>query len=168
VYLERDELGEAHSRLKQADAALSVRPDKLIGSVAFLAAAYAALADGQAAAAVQIIARGRSGWPPPVWLEQRLSVTESRAHVMAGNIQAALAAAEQDGCDPLEAAVGIAHVRMAAGNPREARRALAAVLATENQAPERVRLQAWLIDAQLSCAAATGRAAIGHLPPRCS
>jgi LuxR family maltose regulon positive regulatory protein len=150
VHLERDELREARSRLKQADAALNVRPHTLIGAVACLAAAGAALADGHAAAAVQIIARARSGWSPPAWLEHKLSLTEARAHVMAGNIQAALAAAEHGGRGSLEAAVEIAHVRMAAGNPHDARCALAPVLAIENQAPERLRLQALLIDAQLS------------------
>jgi LuxR family maltose regulon positive regulatory protein len=150
VHLERDELREARSRLKQADAALSVSPHPLIGAVAFLVAAGAALADGHAAAAIQIIARARSGWSPPAWLEHRLSLTESRAHVMAGDVQAALAAAKQGGRDSLEAAVAIAHVQMAAGNPHEARRALAPVLAIENQASERVRLQMWLVDAQLS------------------
>ncbi len=42
VYLEHDELRQAHTRLTQADAALSVAPDKLIGAVAWLAAAYGA------------------------------------------------------------------------------------------------------------------------------
>ena len=37
VHLEHNELREAHSRLKQADAALGVTPDKLIGAVAWLA-----------------------------------------------------------------------------------------------------------------------------------
>jgi LuxR family maltose regulon positive regulatory protein len=150
AHLQHDERRQAHRRLKQADAALAASPDKLTGAVAFLAAAGAALADGHAASALQIIARARPGWSPPVWLEQELSLAESRAHVMAGDIQAALAAAEQGGRDSLEAATAIAHVRMAAGNPHAARRALAPALATENQAPERVRLQAWLIDAQLS------------------
>jgi LuxR family maltose regulon positive regulatory protein len=150
VHLERGELREARSRLKQADAALSLSPDKLIGAVACLAAAGAALADGHAAAAVQIITRARSRWSPPVWLGHRLNLTESRAHVIGGNIQAALAAVKRGGRDSPEAAVAIAHVQMAAGNPHEARRALAPVLATEDQVPERLRLQALLVDAQLS------------------
>ena len=54
VHLEHYELREAHTRLKQADAALDVTPDKLIGAVACLAAAYGALAQGRAAAAAQI------------------------------------------------------------------------------------------------------------------
>ena len=150
VHLERNELRETHRRLKQADAALAVSPDQLIGAMACLAAAGAILADGRAAAAVQIIARARSGWSWPAWLDHRLSLTESQAHVMAGDIQAALAAAEHGGHGSLAAAAAIAHVWMAAGNRHNAGRALASVLTTENQAPERVRLQAWLVDAQLS------------------
>ena len=49
VHLERNELREAHSRLKQADAALGVTPDKLVRAVAWLAAAYGGLAEGRAA-----------------------------------------------------------------------------------------------------------------------
>jgi LuxR family maltose regulon positive regulatory protein len=49
---------------------------------------------------------------------------------------------------------------MAAGNRHNARRALAPVLATGNQAPERVRLQAWLVDAHLSYSSSDG--ARGH------
>jgi LuxR family maltose regulon positive regulatory protein len=160
VHLERNELRETHRRLKEADSALGVNPDKLISTVACLAAAGAALADGRAAAAVQIIARARSGWSPPAWLEHRLSLTVSQAHAMAGDIQTALAAAEHGGHGSLEAATAIAHAWMAAGNRHNARRALAPVLATESQAPERVRLQAWLVDAQLSYSSSDG--ARGH------
>ena len=160
VHLERHELRETHRRLKQADAALGVNPDKLISTVACLAAASAALADGRAAAAVQIIARARSGWSPPAWLEHRLSLTVSQAHAMAGDIQAALAAAEHGGHGSPEAAAAIAYVWLAAGNRRNAGRALAPVLTTENQAPERVRVQAWLVDAQLSYSSSDG--ARGH------
>ena len=65
VHLERNELRETRSCLKQADAALGVSPDKLIGAVAYLVAAGGALAEGRAAVAAQIIARARSGWPRP-------------------------------------------------------------------------------------------------------
>ena len=133
------------------DAALGVSPDKLIGAVACLVAACAALAEGRAEAAAQIIARARSGWSVPAWLEQRLSLAESRAYVAAGDIRAALAAAERAGRDhSLEAAVALAHAWMAAGDGNNARRALAPVLAAGSEAPERVRLQAWLVDARLS------------------
>ena len=97
MHLEHYELREAHSRLEQADAALGANPDKLIGAAAWLAAAYGGLAEGRAAAAAQNVARARSGWSVPAWLDQRLSLVESRAHAAAGDIRAALAAAERAG-----------------------------------------------------------------------
>ena len=151
VHLERHEMPEAHSRLEQADAALSVTPDKLIGAVAWLAAAYGGLAEGRAAAAAQIIARARSGWSVPPWLDQRLNLAESRAYAAAGDIPAALAAAGRAGCGTSpEAAVTFAHAQAAAGDAQNATRALTPVLASDSGAPDRVRLQAWLTDARLS------------------
>ncbi len=150
VHLEHNELREAHNRLKHADAALSVNPDKLIGAVAGLAAAYGALAGPRAAAATQIIATARSGWLVPAWLDQRLSLAESRAYAAAGDIPAALAAAGRAGRDHSpEAAVALAHAWAAAGHAQNATRAFTPVLAAGSGAPERVRVQAWLVDAQL-------------------
>ncbi len=108
VHLEHDELREAHNRLKQADAALGATADSLIEAVAWLTAAYAALAKGHAAAAAQIIATARSGWSVPAWLGQWLSLAESRAYAAAGDIPAALAAAGRAG----------RHVAGGGGHPR--------------------------------------------------
>jgi LuxR family transcriptional regulator, maltose regulon positive regulatory protein len=150
VHLERNELREAHSQLERAGTALGVAPDKQIEAVARLAVAYARLAEGRAAAAAQIIASARSGWPVPAWLEQRLSLAESQAYAAAGDIQAALAAAGRagHGSSP-ETAVALAHAWVAAGDAENARRAVTPALATDGRVPERVRLQAWLVDAQL-------------------
>ena len=151
VHLERNELREARGRLKLADAALGVSPDKLIGAVACLAAACGDLAEGRGAVAAQTVAGARSGWSAPAWLEQRLSLAESWAWVAAGDIRAALATAERAGRDASpEAAVTLAHVWVAAGDRKNARRVLAPVLAAGNGVPERVRLRAWLVDARLS------------------
>ncbi len=150
VHLEHNELREADNRLKQAGAALGVTPDRLIGAVAWLAAAYAALAKGHAAAAGQIIARARSGWSVPARLDQWLSLAESRAYAAAGDTPAALAAAERAGSDTSpEAAVALAYTWAAAGDGQNARRALTPALATRGGVPELVRLQARLIDARL-------------------
>jgi LuxR family maltose regulon positive regulatory protein len=150
VHLERNDLGEARSCLKQADAALGVSPDKLIGAVAYLAAASGALTEGRTPVAVQIIARARSGWTVPAWLDQQLSLVESQACTAAGEIQAALAAAKRaDGGTSPEAAVAIAHAWATAGDGDNAGCALAPALATDSGAPDRVRLQAWLVDARL-------------------
>ena len=151
VHLEHNELRDAHSRLKQADTALGVTPDRLIGAAAWLAAAYSSLAEGRARVATQIIARARSGWPVPAWLEHRLSLAESRACMAAGDIQAALAAAKRAGSDTsLDAAVTLANAWAAAGNGEDARRALAPALGTQSAVPERVHLEAFLVDARLS------------------
>ena len=150
VHLERNEIGEARSYLKQADAALDISPDQLIGAVAYLAAASGALAEGRTSVAMQIITRARSGWHVPAWLDQQLSLVESRACAAADDIEAAVAAAKRAGSDTsLEAAVILAHAWTAAGDGEAARRALAPALAPGSGAPHRVRLQAWLVDARL-------------------
>jgi LuxR family transcriptional regulator, maltose regulon positive regulatory protein len=163
VHLERNDLRGARNRLRQADAALGTSPDRLIGALACLVAACAGLAEGRGDAAAQLAARARSGWSVPVWLDQRLSLVESRAWAAAGDIPAALAAAGragpagqaahdgQTGCDPpLQAAVARAHAWLAGGNGANARHALVPALAAGGAASERVRLQAWLVDARLS------------------
>jgi len=150
AHLHRNELREARGCLKQADAALAVSPDKLTGTVACLAAAVAALAEGRAAAAAQIITRTRSAWPAPPWLSQQLSLVQSRAFAAAGDVQGAVAAAEKAGSDTsLEAAVTLAHAWAVGGDGERAQRALAPVLAVGREAPDRVRLHAWLVDARL-------------------
>src|SRR5215831_17802093 len=157
VHVERGELREARGRLKQVDAALAVSPDKLIAAVACLMVASAGLAEGRSDVATQFLARARSGWSVPAWLEQRLSLAESRACAAAGDTRAALAAAERAGRDaPLTAAVALAHARAATGDGQKARRALAPALAAGRDAPEQVRLQAWLVDARLSYGSGDG------------
>ena len=151
THSERGELHEARSLLRQADTALSVTPDKLIGALACLVAAGSALAEGRGEEAIQVVARARSGWPVPAWLGHRLSVTESRALVAAGDIGAALAAAKRAGGDEsLETAVTLAYVWAVAGDSASARRALEPALAAGNRAPDLLRLQACLVDARIS------------------
>ena len=152
VHLERNELREAHNRLKQADAALTANPDKLIGAVApGLAAACGALAGPRAAAAAQIIATARSGWSVPAWLDQRLSLAESRAYAAAGDIPAALAAAGRAGRDHSPEAAVAPRPRVGGGRTRPERDACVHTGAHRqgSGAPERVRVEAWLVDAQL-------------------
>jgi len=157
VHLQRHELRETRGWIKQADAALGVTPDKLTGAVAYLVAAGGALAEGRAEVAAQIITRARSGWTVPAWLDQQLSLLESRACAVSGDIQAALAAAEHAGSGTsLEGAVTLAHAWAAAGDGGNAQHALAPVLAANGGAPDRVRLQAWLVDARLSYASGDG------------
>ena len=151
VHMERDELPTAGRLLKQLDAALSVSPDKMIGAVAFLVAACGGLAEGHGEAAARMVARARSGWSVPAWLDQWLSLVESRACVAAGDISAAAAAAERAGGNSSpEAAATLAHAWLAAGDGKNARQMLASALAARSGEPERVRVQAWLTNARLS------------------
>jgi LuxR family maltose regulon positive regulatory protein len=166
VYLERHELREERSALRQLDAALAMSPDRLVGTVACLVAAWDSLAEGRAAAAAQFVARARSGRSVPAWLEQRLSLAESQALAAAGDIEAALAAAKRAECDSSpEAAVTLAHAWAAAGDGDNARAALAPVLAAREGVPDRARLQACLVAAQVSYHdgdRARGRRSLGH------
>jgi LuxR family transcriptional regulator, maltose regulon positive regulatory protein len=151
AHLERNELRKAGSRLTQARAALSASPDKLLSAVACLAAATSDLAEGHPKAAAEMAGKAQCMWSVPPWLEHRLTLVEAHAYAAAGDIRAALAAAERSGLDDsLEAAVTLARVRVAAGDGKNAKHALAPVLAAGSGAPERVRLQAWLVDARLS------------------
>ncbi|HEV3288732.1 MAG TPA: LuxR C-terminal-related transcriptional regulator [Streptosporangiaceae bacterium] len=151
VHLQRHELRETRGWIKQADAALGACPDKLTGTLAYLVAAGGALAEGRATVAAQIITRARSAGPVPAWLDQQLSLAESRACSAAGDTPAALAAAERagPGTSP-EAAVALAHAWAAAGDSQNAQHALAPALTASSEVPDRVRLQAWLTDARLA------------------
>ena len=166
VHMERDERREADRLLKQLDAALGVSPDKLIGAVASLIAACSGLAEGHGEAAAQMVARARSGWSVPAWLDQWLSLVESRAYAAAGDISAAAAAAERAGGDSSpEAAATLAHAWLAAGDGNNARLALASARQARNGEPERVCVQAWLADARLSYYSgdrARGRRSLEH------
>lgn len=152
VRLERGELPAARHWLTQADAALAADPDRLTGAVACLLVAWSALAEGRASVAQRFIARARAGWCAPAWLDHILRHAESRACVAAGDIPGAIAAAERlNGAHSAEAAVARAHAWLAAGNGEKAGDALAPALAPSGGKLERVRVQAWLVDARLSC-----------------
>jgi LuxR family maltose regulon positive regulatory protein len=161
VNLERNELGEARRLLNQADAALGASPDKLIGTVAWLVAAQIGLVEARAQVTVQCVAKARSGWSVPGWLEQKLSDVESRACLADGDLAAARAAAARVDCDSsLEATVTHARAWVAAGDSGGARRALAPALAAHGGTAEQVRVDALLVDAQISYSSANpGRGA---------
>jgi len=101
-----------------------------LGADLFIAA-YSALAEERHDMAVQSVARARSGWQVPAWLERKLSLVESRASMAVDKIRAALAEAERAGPDTsLETTVILAHAQMAAGDGDCRRRAETDPLAT--------------------------------------
>jgi LuxR family maltose regulon positive regulatory protein len=152
VYLDRGDLSASRSQLRLADAVLRVHSHRLLGAIGCLAAARISLAEGRAGAALEVIERARHGWSPPLWLDRMLTTAESRAHAACGEAIAAVDAARRAGPDSsLDARVTLSRAWLAAGDLREARRTLAPALdAPGGEAAERVRLEAWLTDAQLS------------------
>ena len=168
VHLERDELPTAGRLLKQLDAALKVCPDKLIGAVACLIAAYGGLAEGHGEAAAQMVARARSGWSVPPWLDQRLSLVESRAYVAVGDISAATAAAERAGGNSSpEAAATLAHAWLAAGDGKNARLALASAPPAGAGSPNGCAYKRVWPTPGLATTAATAREAADRSRRRC-
>jgi LuxR family transcriptional regulator, maltose regulon positive regulatory protein len=151
VHLERNQLGEAAGRLARAEDALRTQPDRLIGAVAWLVAARLSLARGRPEAAAEMIGRAGSGWPLPSWLEQRLALAAAHACAAAGDVRAGLDAARRAGPpSSLAGGVALARVRLAAADPRAAAQVLASASVTAtDQAPDLLRLEAWLLEAEL-------------------
>jgi LuxR family transcriptional regulator, maltose regulon positive regulatory protein len=150
VHTERNELSLARGRLKRAYDALRARPDKLISAAACLVAARRSLAEGRPEAAAENVGRARHGWSPPAWLDHRLRLLESSACTAISDNDSAVDMAASAGPGSwLDAAAALAHARLAAGDPQAARHALASVSAGA-ETPDWVRLEGWLVDAQIS------------------
>jgi LuxR family maltose regulon positive regulatory protein len=119
--------------------------------VACLVAARGFLAQRRSGPVAALVDRARHGWSPAPWLEQRLLLAQSQAHLAQGNFASAVEAARQAGADSSpEAAAALARAWLAGGNVQGARRALAGGSAAGDRVPDHVRLQAWLADARLS------------------
>ncbi len=150
VHLERNERHDARDRLKRADAALRVRPDRLVGAAACLVVARYRLAEGRVKAASEMIARARHGWSPPGWLDHTLTLLESRAYAAAGDFSSAVGMAER--ANPgacIDATVALAHARLDAGDDEAASQALQNGPDDIDEAHDRSRLDHWLVDARL-------------------
>jgi LuxR family transcriptional regulator, maltose regulon positive regulatory protein len=151
VHLERHEVNDARHNLKQADALLRARPDKVIGTIAGLVAAAGCLAESRPREAGEIVTRAERGWSPAPWLERLLALTKSRACLAAGDTQAALAAAQRAGAGTfVDATAALARASLAAGDARAAREQLSAAAPGFDQAPERSRLEARLVEARIA------------------
>jgi len=152
VRLEHGELSASRARLMGADAALDAHPDRLASAVGTLVAARGSLAEGRMRTVLETIKRARCGRPLPPLLDRVLALTELHAHAASGDGLAALEAARRIGSQSaLDARVALSRAWLAAGDPAAARRTLAAIPETPaDEDSERVRLEAWLLDALLS------------------
>ena len=150
VHLERNERHDARDRLKRADAALRIRPERLVGAAACLVVARYRLAEGRAKAASEMIARARHGWSPPGWLDHTLTLLESRAYAAAGDLSSAVGTAER--ANPgacIDATVALAHAWLDAGDDQAAGQALENGPDDADEVQDRSRLDRWLVDARL-------------------
>jgi LuxR family maltose regulon positive regulatory protein len=159
VCLQRGDVQEAHSQLKLAEAALRVCPDKLVSALACTVAAQRRMAAGRATATLEMIRRARQEWSPspPGWLEVKLTILESRALVAAGDVKAAVAAAQR--ADPRsvpDAAAALAHAWLASGDHETAQGVLDTMTGELGVAPQHSGLAGWLLDARLSYGAGDG------------
>ncbi|HEY3953259.1 MAG TPA: LuxR C-terminal-related transcriptional regulator [Streptosporangiaceae bacterium] len=151
VHLERHEVNDARHNLKQADALLRARPDKLIGAIAGLVAAAGCLAEDRPRQAGEIVIRVRRNCSTTPWLERHLALVESRACLAVGDGQGALAAARRAGAGTfVDATAASARASLASGDAHAANEQLSAVAAGFEQAPEGSRLAARLIEAHLA------------------
>ena len=151
VHLERNELTKVHSLLKLADAGLRCYPDKLVSAVGCLVVARARLAEGHRSAAANMLARARSGWSPPPWLDHLLTVMESHVYAAAGDAQAAIEAARRAAPERApDAAVALARAYLGATDLSAAKDALGMTEMHVGGTAERVQVEAWLTDAHLS------------------
>ncbi len=166
VHLERNELQQSHDQLVLADAALRVRPDKLMTAVASFIAARRRLAEGRAESASELAGRARQDWSPPRWLEGRLTLLESRAYAAAGDIQSAVdTAGRADPQSAPEAAIAVAHAWLTAGDYQAAKAAMTTVMTASGEPREPISLDGWLVDAWLSYSGghqARGRRSLEH------
>ena len=150
VHLERNERHDARDRLKRADAALRVRPERLVGAAACLVVARYRMAEGRAKAASEMITRARHGWSPPGWLDHTLTLLESRAYAAAGDLSSAVGTAER--ANPgacTDATVALAHAWLDAGDDQAAGQALENGPDDADEVQDRSRLDRWLVDARL-------------------
>jgi LuxR family transcriptional regulator, maltose regulon positive regulatory protein len=151
VYVQRGDMQGAHARLKQAEASLRICPDRLVSALACTVAAQRRLAGGQVSRAMEMIRQARQDWSPPAWLELRLTILESRICMAAGDVPAALAAAQR--ADPRsvpEAAAALAHAWLAAGDLQTARHVLDDVTQNLGGTTQRLGLAGWVAEARLS------------------
>ena len=150
AHLERNELHDTRDRLKRADAALRIRPEKLVGAMACLVAARYRLAEGRARAASEMTSRARHGWSPPSWLDHRLSLLESRAYAALGDVSSAVDAARRaDPAASLDATVALVHAWLDGGDSQAARHALENGPDDAVEVQDHSRLDRWLADARL-------------------
>jgi LuxR family maltose regulon positive regulatory protein len=150
VHAERNELRDAHLRLKQVSVALRTRPDPMAGVVAALVAARVFLAEGRPQMALDFAGRARHGPASCGWLDRGLILAQSEAHAAMEEAEPPADAARKAGAgQSLDATADLARAPLTSGNTQAAGDALVAWPAGPVGAPDRMQIEAWLTESRL-------------------
>jgi LuxR family maltose regulon positive regulatory protein len=149
--LERCAIGEARIELGKARRARRDFPDACLSALSSILAARIEIAGGSPARALELLKTARTAAGPLPWLHRTIRLVEADAHIAAGSGHAAQEAAElAGGIGAADSTIALVRARMCDGDVTEAAQMLRPSLSESAAVPTGVRVQALLLDAQLS------------------
>ncbi|MFI6604476.1 LuxR C-terminal-related transcriptional regulator [Nonomuraea sp. NPDC050536] len=155
VSVARHELTTADDELAKAGAALAERPDRLLEAIHGLIRARAEIGHDQPVGAVETVSRVLARAEPPPWLERRLRLVLAEAYILSDRPDDGRLAAEQaGGSETAASAVALARAELHRDDVAAAADLLRPALVDSVQVPADVRVDAWLLDADMSYRAA--------------
>src|SRR5262245_49705812 len=155
--LEQCAIGEARIELGKARRARRDLPDACLSALSSILAARIEIAGGSPPRALELLKTARTVSGPVPWLHRTIRLVESEAHIAAGSAQAAQEAAElAGGIAAADSSIALVRAKMCDGDVSEAARMLRPSLSESAAIPTGVRVQALLLDAQLSQSSGDG------------
>jgi LuxR family maltose regulon positive regulatory protein len=155
--LEQCAIGEARIGLGNARRARRDFPDACLSALSSILAARIEIAGGSPARALDLLKTARTAAGPIPWLHRTIRLVEADAHIVAGSGPAAEEAAElAGGIAAADSSIALVRARMCDGDMTEAARMLRPSLSESATVPTGVRVQALLLDAQLSQSSGDG------------
>ena len=155
--LEQCAIGEARIGLGNARRARRDFPDACLSALSSILAARIEIAGGSPARALDLLKTASTAAGPVPWLHRTIRLVEADAHIAAGSALAAEEAAElAGGIAAADSTIALVRARMCDGDMTEAARMLRPSLSESATVPTGVRVQALLLDAQLSQSSGDG------------
>ncbi|MGH8968314.1 MAG: LuxR C-terminal-related transcriptional regulator [Actinomycetes bacterium] len=150
-HIERAEVASARRRLDRVRDALREHPNPMMDVAHCVAEVRLLGLTGDLQAALEVFSSRHRQGAPTAWLDNQLVIAGAEALASFGEPHQALATvARHAEKSSIEAAVLTARVRLALGDLRGARSALASALPRIVDAPVGVRVDAWLLEAHLA------------------
>jgi LuxR family transcriptional regulator, maltose regulon positive regulatory protein len=155
--LEQCEIGEARIELGKARRARRDFPDACLSALSSILAARIEIAGGSPARALELLKTARSTAGSVPWLHRTMRLVEADAHIAAGSGHAAQEAAElAGGTAAADSSIALVRAKLCDGDVTEAAQLLRPSLSESAAVPTGVRVQALLLDAQLSQSSGDG------------